>query len=843
MNRYVKRMLVFLFVAVFLAAAGIGFIPPASIYQIVKGSSALADSITNLTGITGKIGKEDVDWGTGQDTDTFSVTSSSGGSITLTKMPSLWANVASLIKGKWYVSNSASITNHSTASVQGSLAWVAATVGSDSVTVEIPAGAYAVGSDLTIPSNVALKVQNGALLTVASGKTLTINGPFSAGLYQVFSGSGSVEFAIGSVAEMNLEWWGGLPDGSTNCQTALTAAVAAMPASYGGTIRLASGIYMIDGLNITQAGVRIVGSGIETTKLKSTATINMQLLNLKGEHSYLADMTMDHNATGGSMPPPTSGDGAEILWIQSSHSKIERIRFIDPYNCFVVVMGKAAGEGIEDVTIKNCEFINEEVTTQGYDGVQVYGGDRTARNVRIEDCYFENTIRAGVNLDTNVIGVEVIGCRFHHTNFDDQPYGSYALLTNGGPDGVVFRDNDVYGAKVAVFARMGVGQLVVSGNVLRYLHSAAVEIYGYSAKYGDPTFMEAEWATGTRQTRTYNSLTYDVICRNLVVRDNDVYFSGTLTDTSTAGMVSLVGVNGGYDSSYYSAIDRVLIEGNSARGSGTNLAQFVYLGLTAADMALDIQIRNNNVVNGFDKVFVAASHLGPNRLIVSENTLQRISAATIFDSACELRVENNSWHQFRYGLTTGSIAVIDAPIAWFTGNIIHAQDSNHTTTITATGNATDYLVIKNNAVSDGTAVGLHPTSTPRPIMDWFTEHTGSAYEDYFLWVNAHSGSLMLKATAPPTTYSDGYYIPITLIGSASWNPGSIADGDEAVTDVTVTGAALGDYAVASFSVDTADLAISASVTATNTVTVSLLNNTGGAIDLASGTVRVVVVKK
>lgn len=77
--------------------------------------------------------------------------------------------------------------------------------------------------------------------------------------------------------------------------------------------------------------------------------------------------------------------------------------------------------------------------------------------------------------------------------------------------------------------------------------------------------------------------------------------------------------------------------------------------------------------------------------------------------------------------------------------------------------------------------------------------------------------------------------------SATWNPASIAGGAEAVVEVTVPGAVLGDFAFVSFDVDVADLVLSANVTAANTVTVSLANNTGGAVDLGSGTVRVKVV--
>jgi len=72
--------------------------------------------------------------------------------------------------------------------------------------------------------------------------------------------------------------------------------------------------------------------------------------------------------------------------------------------------------------------------------------------------------------------------------------------------------------------------------------------------------------------------------------------------------------------------------------------------------------------------------------------------------------------------------------------------------------------------------------------------------------------------------------------------GNIADGDEEAEDVTVTGAALGDYAVASMSIDITDLVLTAAVTAANTVTVSLSNDTGGAINLGSGTLTVKVFK-
>lgn len=84
------------------------------------------------------------------------------------------------------------------------------------------------------------------------------------------------------------------------------------------------------------------------------------------------------------------------------------------------------------------------------------------------------------------------------------------------------------------------------------------------------------------------------------------------------------------------------------------------------------------------------------------------------------------------------------------------------------------------------------------------------------------------------------YPTIVALGSATWDAGAILDGNEEAKEVTATGAALGDFVFASLSIDVADLHLDANVTAANTVTCVLANNTGGTIDLASATVKVLV---
>jgi hypothetical protein len=76
-----------------------------------------------------------------------------------------------------------------------------------------------------------------------------------------------------------------------------------------------------------------------------------------------------------------------------------------------------------------------------------------------------------------------------------------------------------------------------------------------------------------------------------------------------------------------------------------------------------------------------------------------------------------------------------------------------------------------------------------------------------------------------------------LKGSDEWNPPAISAGAKETYNVTVTGATVGDYAIASFSIDiTNDLSITAHVSAADTATVQVENHSVGTVDLGTVTV-------
>lgn len=84
---------------------------------------------------------------------------------------------------------------------------------------------------------------------------------------------------------------------------------------------------------------------------------------------------------------------------------------------------------------------------------------------------------------------------------------------------------------------------------------------------------------------------------------------------------------------------------------------------------------------------------------------------------------------------------------------------------------------------------------------------------------------------------------VVLTGSFTWDPPSLNDGDKTSTTVTVNSASVGDFVMVSHQLSWQGVKAWGDVTASNTVTVYLHNETGGVVNIGSGTVRVMVFKR
>jgi hypothetical protein len=86
-------------------------------------------------------------------------------------------------------------------------------------------------------------------------------------------------------------------------------------------------------------------------------------------------------------------------------------------------------------------------------------------------------------------------------------------------------------------------------------------------------------------------------------------------------------------------------------------------------------------------------------------------------------------------------------------------------------------------------------------------------------------------------FSDTWTVTCTL------NSASVSDQAAATDTVTVPGVALGDMVIGmSAGVSEAGLVRRAYISATDTVTIATTNTTGGAVDLASSTVKLVIAR-
>lgn len=97
----------------------------------------------------------------------------------------------------------------------------------------------------------------------------------------------------------------------------------------------------------------------------------------------------------------------------------------------------------------------------------------------------------------------------------------------------------------------------------------------------------------------------------------------------------------------------------------------------------------------------------------------------------------------------------------------------------------------------------------------------------------------------PAWYAGRWYaLPMAIQASAAWTPGAIAAGGYVTVNVTVTGAVLGDFAVASYTPALGStLLISAAVISTNSVRVSIANHAASPVTPTAGTVYVIVLKR
>lgn len=115
------------------------------------------------------------------------------------------------INAQHYVCDASAADQGATTNSESLKSLVDALGATEEATIDLPhtgtgdTTTYTVGTDLTIPATVTLRVHKGARISPASGKTLTVDGIVQAGAYQIFAGDGT---ATVSTYPQDQAWWG-----------------------------------------------------------------------------------------------------------------------------------------------------------------------------------------------------------------------------------------------------------------------------------------------------------------------------------------------------------------------------------------------------------------------------------------------------------------------------------------------------------------------------------------------------------------------------------------------------------------------------------------------------------
>jgi hypothetical protein len=172
------------------------------------------------------------------------------------------------------------------------LADAVTTIGTTKTTLIVAADTTT--DSVTIPTNIELQTTNGSIITVNSGKTLTINGPVHFPDAQVFAGTGTV---LG-LKEAKPEWFG---TNTTPGTTSMSDAIQKAANTGAGKIILGDTTYLVSSAISLPTGVELAGMGRLNTIVKVAPAMADFAFKVYGGTStgtskvrgYIHDLTID----------------------------------------------------------------------------------------------------------------------------------------------------------------------------------------------------------------------------------------------------------------------------------------------------------------------------------------------------------------------------------------------------------------------------------------------------------------------------------------------------------------------------------------------------------------------
>jgi len=394
------------------------------------------------------------------------------------------------------------------------------------------------------------------------------------------------------------------------------------------------------------------------------------------------------------------------------------------------------------------------------------------------------------------------------------------------------------------------------GNAFRFAGSATAGTYRnivVSGIYGIVGRHGVACGDDTAQANTSNCSYDDLTIRDLHVKVGSVYSQVYLNPGGGAGSV---------------VIDRVRVPGGQTSpvilvGQAAATAPVVAL-LTIRDL-----VASETPIYTTAKMVQVQSGVTVNQLVIdgAYASIDAINGGSVFFGnsgtvinavlhACRIVGANSVYYTNSGGVSKLTLSggthlkncaygVLNAGTAALTVIVSAWNFEGTTSAVHASGTGACAIRVTGSGFNkiSGTSALSHSASQPISVnsrdypasVDLLTPSSGD---------QATNTNASLAVGLGPATYNGASWInQVPFLGTAIWDAPSVASGASTSTTVTVTGAAVGDLATVAHSVAVpAGCLLTAQVTASNTVTVTLLNLSGSAVDLASGTLTVKSVK-
>lgn len=222
-----------------------------------------------------------------------------------------------------------------------------------------------------------LVATSGNILSIKSGGTFFINGPFDAGLFQVFDTrtGGRVTFANGTIEAVRPEWMGARSDGKTDSTTAIQSAIDSYK-----VVNFNSGIYILTSPISLKTDVVLDGCGERLTIIKSSCSTRvfqaMGGYRSKGLHT-IESLTIRNLRIMG------DNNAMEGLRLQGcSQVKLERVKF-DGFRGTQLFLDEVWDSWFED-----CYFVNGHSLDSAAMVISSGAGDNS-NNLKFRGCTWE----------------------------------------------------------------------------------------------------------------------------------------------------------------------------------------------------------------------------------------------------------------------------------------------------------------------------------------------------------------------------------------------------------------------------------------------------------------------